>query len=217
MSDTSIVTAKINHAALIPYTPYITQWSGEREPPSRIIERPGRGIAYLDETLADRDDRGVLWFRTSFNPGDGTPLFAKVHPLRQRHAMRRLLCNVCAKPADRNDQGVLWLLRNFRDDWPGWPENMAAVEPPVCMACVRLATRMCPALRRGAVAVRVRHAPTAGVRGVLYGGGGGLVPKAVDEVTVAYEDSRARWVRAINLVRTLHDCTIVEPDELCRS
>lgn len=45
--------------------------------------------------------------------------------------MQRLLCNVCAQPADRSDDGVLWLLRDFRDDWPNWPQGMGAVEPPV--------------------------------------------------------------------------------------
>jgi hypothetical protein len=211
-----VATTSITRA-LIPYTPYITQWSAEQDPPSQLIERPGHGIAYLDETLADRDERGVLWFRTPSHPGHGHPLFNKVHPLRQRRAMRRLLCGVCANPADRTDQGVLFLLRDFRDDWPGWPENMAAIEPPVCAPCVRLATRMCPALRKGAVAVRVRHAPIVGVRGACYRAGPGLVPQPVNEVTVAYEDPQVRWVRAINLVRELHDCTIIEADMLCRS
>jgi len=210
-------TPPVNYEALTPYTPYITQWSEEREPESPLIERPGRGIGYLDESLADRDDRGVLWYRTPSRPGNGQPLFAKVHPLRQRRAMRRLLCNVCAKPADRTEDGVLWLLRDYRDDWSGWPENMGAIEPPVCLPCVRLSSRMCPALRKGAVAVRVRQAPIAGVRGALYRSGFGPVPEAVDEVTVAYEDPRVPWVRAINLVRELHGCTLVEVDELCRS
>lgn len=207
---------RTNYRALTPYTPYITQWSEERDPPHQLVEHRGRGIAYLDETVTDRDSRGVLWFRTPSRPGHGQPLFAKVHPVRQRRAMQRLLCNVCARPADQTDDGVLWLLRDFRNDWPGWPRNMGAVEPPVCVPCVRVATRMCPALRKGAVAVRVRHAPIAGVRGTLYRSGG-LAPVAVGEVTVAYEDSRIRWVRAINLVRELQDCTLVEVAALCRN
>jgi hypothetical protein len=213
MSNSPVVEPRVNYAALIPYTPYVTQWSEEREPPCQVIERPGRGIAYLDEMVSDRDSRGVLWFRTPSHPGHGEPLFAKVHPLRQRRAMLRLLCNVCAGPADQNEEGVLWLLRDFRDDWPGWPENMGVVEPPVCVPCVRVASRLCPALRKGAIAVRVRHAPVAGVRGLLYRSGGGLAP--VPEITLAYEDPRVRWVRAINLVRELHDCTIVELADMC--
>jgi hypothetical protein len=192
--------------------PYITQWSEERDPPSQLVERPGGGIAYLDEHLADRDDRGVLWFRTPSRPGLGKPLFSEVHPLRQRRAMRRLLCGVCGEPADRTGGGVLWLLRDFRDDWAGWPERMAAVEPPVCSPCVPLASRLCPSLRKGAVAVRVGRAPIVGVRGALYRSG--LVPESLGDVTVAYDDPLARWVRAINLVRQLHDCTLVEVETL---
>lgn len=217
MSNTPITKTRNDFAALTPYTPYITQWSEEQDLPSPLVEQPGQGISYLDETLADRDQHGVLWCRTPSRPGNGKPLFAKVHSLRQRRAMRRLLCNVCAKPAHRSDGQVLWLLRDFREDWTGWPENMGAIEPPVCLPCVRLSSRLCPALRRGAVAVRVRHAPIAGVHGVLYRPGLGLVPRAVEEVTVAYEDPRTRWVRAANLVRKLHDCTLIEVDDLRRS
>ena len=208
---------RINHNALTPYAPYITQWSEEHEPPSQLITRPGRGIAYLDENRTDRDKHGVLWFRTLSRRGQGQPLFNKVHPLRQRRAMRGLLCGVCGKPADRNDDGVLWLLRDFRDDWPGWPHGMGAIEPPVCRPCVPLASRLCPSLRKGAVAVRARHAPIAGVRGALYHGGGDLAPAPSGEVTVAYEDPLARWVKASNLVRELFDCTLVEVESLCRS
>jgi hypothetical protein len=215
-TSSSSRTARVNYSALTPHTPYITQWSEELEPPTQLIERPGCGIAYLDEHMADRDDRGVLWFRTPSQPGQGQPLFSEVHSLRQRRAMRRLLCGVCGKPADRTVDGVLWLLRDFRDDWHGWPERMAAIEPPICLPCVPLAGRMCPSLRKGAVAVRVRHAPIAGVRGALYCSSGGLIPVFVEEITVAYEDPLARWVRASNLVRQLHDCTLVEVETVCR-
>lgn len=216
MSDTSFGPGvRPNYSALAPYAPYIAQWSAESEPSSHIVERPGRGIGYLDETLSDRDDRGVLWFRTLSMPGKGHPLFAKVHPLRQRRAMRRLLCGVCAKPADRTTDGVLWLIRDFRDDWPGWPEEMGAVEPPVCVPCVRLASRLCPALRQGAVAVRVRHAPIMGVRGELYRCSGPK-PEAVGDITLTYNDPRLPWLRAINLVRQLRDCTLVDVETLCR-
>jgi hypothetical protein len=54
------MTTHINYSALTPHTPYVTTWSEERDPPCKIIESPGRGIAYLDETLADRDSHGVL-------------------------------------------------------------------------------------------------------------------------------------------------------------
>jgi hypothetical protein len=134
--------------------PYVTTWSTEKGPASVLVERPGGGIGYRDETLADRDRHGVLWWRTPCRPGDGRPEFGKVHPLRQRRAMLRLLCQVCAGPADQSADGVLWLLKDHRGDWPSWPHGMGVTEPPICAPCVTTSSRLCPALRRGAVAVR---------------------------------------------------------------
>jgi hypothetical protein len=196
--------------------PYITSWSTENDPPHQLIERPGFGIAYLDEHLTDRDNHGVLWYRTTSRPRQGRPTFGKVHPLRQRRAMRRLLCQVCAGPADHTDDGVLWLLKDHRDDWPHWPENMAVTEPPICSPCVQVATQLCPALRKGAVTIRVQRCPIAGVRGTLYRGSG-LVPVEAREATITYDDPTKRWIRAASLVRELHDCTIVTLEDACRS
>lgn len=52
--------------------PYITSWSEENTPPCQLVEVPGRGIAYADETMADqvcagpadRTDDGMLWLLT---------------------------------------------------------------------------------------------------------------------------------------------------------
>lgn len=191
--------------------PYITSWSEEVDPPSQLVEVPGRGIAYADETVSDRDRHGVLWLRTVFRPGVGRPVYGQVHPLRQRRAMLRLLCQVCAGPADRTSEGVLWLVRDWRDDWPGWPNGVGETEPPVCVPCVRLSMRLCPSLRKGAVAFRARRFPVAGVRGACYAAG----PRLIGEDTVALNDPVIRWMCAANLVRRLHDCTIVDLDEIC--
>ena len=121
----------------------------EKDAPFALVERRGGGIAYLDETLADRDRNGVLWFRTPFRPGQGRPEFGRVHPLRQRRTMLRLLCQVCAGPADRTDDGVLWLLQDHRDDWPSWPDGMGVTEPPICLPCVRTSVRLCPSAEEG--------------------------------------------------------------------
>lgn len=216
MSSRTQRQTPVNYAALTPYAPYIASWSEERGVPAPVIERPGLGIAYSDETVLDRDRHGVLWARALSRPGLGEPLFGKVHPLRQRRAMRRLLCNVCAKPADRTESGVLWLLKDERHEWPTWPERMATTEPPVCLPCVRLSSLLCPALRPGAVAVRVRHAPVVGVQGTRYRSGG-LLPVATDDAMVAYDDPGLRWIKAAKLVRELHDCTLVPFEALCRS
>jgi hypothetical protein len=193
--------------------PYITAWSAEQDLPCELIERPGYGVGYADELLTDRDSRGVLWQRSAMRQRVGRPDFGRVHPLRQRRAMLRLLCQVCAGPADQTNDGVLWLLRDHRGDWEGWPEGMASVEPPVCMACVAVSSQLCPALRRGAVAVRVREFPIAGVRGALYRKGA-FAPVAVEAVNLSYDDPAVRWTVASALVRELQDCSVVPIEEL---
>jgi len=188
--------------------PFITTWSGEHEAPTQVIERRGFGIGFADETLGDRDERGVLWRRMPSRPGTGRPPFGKVHPLRQRRAMRRLLCQVCAGPADHSDLGTLWLIRDYDDDWPQWPEHMAATEPPVCLPCARDSIRICPALRKGYVAIRVGRSIVSGVYGVRYRSGPAF-PVSVDDRILTFDDPAIRWTCAGQLVRELLDCTIV--------
>lgn len=193
--------------------PYVTMWSAEELPSARPVERPGRGIAYVDELLTDRDSQGVLWYRTVSRPRRGRPRIGTTHPLRQRRAMRRLLCQVCAQPADQTDADVLWLLKDHRTDWPGWPENMAVSEPPVCVPCVTVATRLCPALRAGAALIRVRRYPVVGVRAILHRHSPrGPIP--TNEDLIRYDDPAIRWACAMNLIRELHDCTIIAPNDL---
>ena len=191
--------------------PYIAAWSGEEDLPVRIIGRGLSGLGFADEALTDRDERDVLWTRTPSQPGEGRPLFGEVHSLRQRKAMRRLLCQVCAKPADRNEQGVLWLLPDHREDWPKWPENMANTYPPMCLSCASLSIRACPMLRRGYVAVRTRRSPLSGVYGVRYIPARPF-PVPADGVVVSYDDPAIRWVCAVQQVRSLQGCTIVTLD-----
>lgn len=192
--------------------PYVTAWSEEQDPPVVMVERRNGGIAYRDETFADRDRNGILWFRTPFRPGQGRPEFGRVHPMRQRRTMQRLLCQVCAGPANRTEDGVLWLLQDHRKDWPSWPDGMGVTEPPICVSCVRMSLRSCPALRRGAVAVRAGSFVLAGVDGVLYRSGRKLA--VVGRETVAFDDPAIRWVRAAGLVRELRDCRLISLDEL---
>ncbi|SDH35431.1 hypothetical protein SAMN05216553_1204 [Lentzea fradiae] len=193
--------------------PYITSWSAEQEIPSRVVELPGIGIGYANEMFGDRDAQGVLWLRSGVRHGVGKPEFGKVHPLRQRRAMRKLLCQVCAGPADLNDDGLLWLLRDYRSDWTGWPDGMGCTEPPVCLPCASVSLRLCPALRRGAAAVRVRESVVAGVRGALYRKSP-IGPVSAEDVNVAYDDPDIRWVVASALIRELRDCTLVPLEEL---
>lgn len=189
--------------------PYLTAWSAEQPQPTAVIETRWSGIGYLDETAVDRDEHGVLWQRIPSRPGIGRPDFGRVHPLRQRRAMRRLLCGVCAGPPDQTEQGTLWLIRDFRDDWPGWPEGMAATEPPVCLPCAHKSIRLCPALRKGHVTVRVRHSEVAGVYGARYQAGQPF-PVPVADTDVCLDDPAVRWIRASQLVRDLQGCRIVD-------
>ncbi|GAA1308613.1 hypothetical protein [Saccharothrix xinjiangensis] len=166
----------------------------------------GAGIGYADEILGDHDSRGVLWDRATINPGHGTPRFAKIHVHRQRRAMRKLLCQVCAGPADH---GTLWLIPDRTRQWSDWPEGMAVAEPPVCLPCAHLATRACPALRaEGHLIIRAREHPIHGVDGTHYRAGPHS-PIPVTSEPIAFNDPAIRWALASKLVRTLHDCTVV--------
>ncbi len=188
--------------------PYITAWSAEHDLPCVLVDRPDNRLGYAQELLSDRDSRGVLWRQTALHQGNGRPEFAKVHPLRQRRAMELLLCQVCGNAADQDDDGALWLLRDFRDDWPQWPEGMASAEPPVCRPCVSVSRRLCPSLRKGVVAVRVRQCPVVGVRGSLYRPGT-LAPVAVRAGDFPYDDPAIHRVLASALIRELRGCTVV--------
>ncbi|WP_173131358.1 hypothetical protein [Kibdelosporangium persicum] len=161
----------------------------------------------------DRDSRGVLWIRAASRPGEGRPEFGEVHSLRQRRAMRRLLCQVCGGPADQTAAGTLWLLPDFREDWPGWPNAMANAEPPVCPRCVEVSVRLCPKLRRGAAVIRARECPLVGVRGTLFVRGDDGPVRAANDV-FAFGHPRIGWVQAFSLVRQLGDCTLIPPSEL---
>jgi hypothetical protein len=188
-------------------------WTGEREPAVTIVERRGGGIGYARENLLDRDEHGVLWSRHSSSPGRGRPEFGRVHTMRQRRAMTRLLCQVCGEPADRDAGGVLWLWKDHRDHWHNWPDGMLSTEPPVCLPCVGQAVRLCPALRHGAVAIRVAHCPVVGVYGT-YHRPGPRGPVAVKLANVDYTNPLIGRVQADHLIRQLWDCTLIELDQL---
>lgn len=188
--------------------PYITKWSTEDICRTKVVMCQN-GIGYADEILGDRDSRGILWTRNPSHPGEGKPHFGEVHGPRQRRAMRKLLCQVCANPADRSDDGVLWIMRDHRDDWPGWPEGIDVTEPPICATCAELSARICPALRQGHALIRARIYPVVGVLGSYYD----LTPPSpspVEAGVIAFADPRIRWTVATQLARQLTDCTIVD-------
>jgi hypothetical protein len=146
-------------------------------------------------------------------PHDGRPEFGNVHSLRQRRAMRRLLCQVCGGAADQIEDGVLWLLPDYREDWEGWPEGMGNGEPPICLPCASISLRLCPKLRRGAAAVRARECPIVGVRGALYERGK-VGPAIAREGVLGFDDPAICWMRAVGLVRQLRGCRLIGLEEL---
>jgi hypothetical protein len=178
--------------------PYVAWWSAEQVLAAPVVETVA-GIAYADECLADRDERGLLWSRVTSRPGVGEPRYREMHPLRQRRAMRRLLCQVCAGPADDDERGTLWLIQDQRHQWPGWPERAQNTHPPLCLRCARIAVKSCPWLKDGYVAVRARSF-VSGAWGGLYRTG--------EALTLQFEDPRIRWLQADQLVREIVGCTI---------
>ncbi|MFI6465648.1 hypothetical protein [Streptomyces sp. NPDC050538] len=182
-----------------------------------LVSRLTSGIGYVGEVPDDRD-AGVLWMRSVELRGRGRPLYAEVHPGRQRLAMRRELCQVCGEPADRNDAGVLWLLEDRRKDWTGWPDDLTTTHPPICRPCVPIARAQCPNLWRGAVAVRVGRSEVCGVHGRQYAPGT-FGPRPVGDDTVLLgEEPAIRWTIGSQLIRALYDCTFVDLErELARS
>lgn len=189
--------------------PYITQWSRERVSTFDMVVRRGR-LAFADERPYDRDSNGVLWTRAPSQPGKGKPEFGKVHALRQRNAMDRLLCQVCGQAADRNQDGILWLLGEAPDDSDG--EGVLTAHPPLCLPCLDVSVKACPHLRRQYVALRVRRLEQAGVRGALYRPSC-FKPVAVEAAGVAFDDPRINWVRAAQLLMRLTDFQVINLPE----
>lgn len=189
--------------------PYIAAWSSEWNVSPPVVHR-GFGIGYADEVPQDRDEHGVVWARNSIRPKSGRPDFGRVHALRQRRAMRRLLCQVCGEPADRDTRGTLWIVEDARGDWPDWPERMVTAHPPVCLPCAHLAVEECPHLQEeGWVALRVQAPRIDGVHGMRYQRGMPL-PQPGKAETLPYEDNAVRWVQASHQTQMVRGCTVVD-------
>ncbi|RKN38330.1 hypothetical protein [Streptomyces hoynatensis] len=192
--------------------PYVARWSGEPVTAGgRLTVRPdGRGLAYRDETPADRDRHGVLWARMVHAPGAGRPDYRVMHPARQRRAMGERLCQVCGREAGRTGKGWLFLMRRPEagDEVPGWPEGLLCRKPPVCAPCAEVATRHCPHLEPP-VFVRCRKPRVWGVFGGAFTPGprGGLV--AGEDGYLPYGHPAAPWFLGNQLVVELTRTTRV--------
>lgn len=191
--------------------PFIAQWAGETPTVGLIVMRRGigGGIAYADEYWADRNS-DVLWVRAPSARGRGEAYLGKVHPLRQRQAMLRMLCQVCGLPT-ADDEERLFLVR----DTGGKPivEGEKTASPPVHEECAQETVRDCPHLRQGHTAARVKYPRAWGVAGIVYDPQrlAPLPGDAPDGLTfVGYDDPRIRWTLAAREVVTLEGCTAYE-------
>ncbi|WP_333742008.1 hypothetical protein, partial [Streptomyces sp. IBSBF 2806] len=159
----------------------LTQREGEDAAPDNLILLPhtdGRlHLHYLDEDPRDRDPRGVLWARCSFNDVDthgqpiGVPQWKLMHPYRQMMCMQALRCQICTARA-RTPAGLIFLAGP--DDHSGDTAEVLTNQPPVCARHVRAAAALCPHLQGGTSVYLAQSAPLYGITGTLYGPGPGL-------------------------------------------
>jgi hypothetical protein len=132
---------------------------------------------------------------------------ADVHTVRQRRAMSRVLCQVCAGP------GEIWMTPALLWDAHLAKQAIGAPyptgDPPVCRACARVAARYCPELGRGRLYLAPRAWAITAVRGQVADpvGGGFGPPRVVDLPTGSATPERAalRLMLAKGLVATLYD------------
>jgi hypothetical protein len=108
--------------------PWNAMWTGE----DRYEVRPCRYAA----------GRLALW--QPFKPGDGSPVFARPHAVRQRRSIAEGRCTVCGEPTAEGDRVFYprgsWVLERGAIFW-------ATTEAPVHAFCAELALRVCPVLR----------------------------------------------------------------------
>lgn len=81
----------------------------------------------------------ALW--SPHAPGEGKPIFAKPHMVRQRRSVAEYLCTVCGEKTQTRDR---WWF-GLGNPLPGWA--LATTEAPVHRACADLALKVCPHLR----------------------------------------------------------------------
>lgn len=104
--------------------PWNAAWSGE----DRYEIRPCRWAG------------GRLSMWSPHRPGEGKPLFAKPHMVRQRQSVARFLCTVCGEHTPSDDRW--WFgLGQFREGY------FMTTEAPVHRRCAEKALALCPHLR----------------------------------------------------------------------
>lgn len=126
--------------------PFVAMWSKE-------VEDLGLAPYNLVEGfLGPRDRRGVLWQTYGDALGEGDPLFAQVHPVRQKMCMEGPYCQVCGTilPPKKTP----WLVPEL--SVTEWNTDLRSPNarpfvthtPPCCQSCWPVAESLCPHLKR---------------------------------------------------------------------
>ncbi|GGW85232.1 hypothetical protein [Streptomyces galilaeus] len=203
--------------------PFITQREGEDAAPDNLILLPhtdGRlHLHYLDEDPRDRDLRGILWARCSFNPFDGQgqptgrPQWKLMHPYRQMMTMQALRCQICTNPA-RTPLGLIFLAGP--DGHTGETAEVLTNQPPVCARHLRTAARLCPHLDGNPTVFLAQSAPLYGTTGTLYGlTAAGVQPVAQPGPPLPYGHPDTGCFLASQQIRRLTAYRTLDVDELC--
>ncbi len=104
--------------------PWNAAWSSE----GRYEVRPCRWV------------KGNLAVWQPHAPGEGKPVFAKPHMVRQRRSIADMRCTVCGEKTAPTDRW--WFkLGTFQEGW------FMTTEAPVHLACAQHALKVCPQLR----------------------------------------------------------------------
>ncbi|WP_245962271.1 hypothetical protein [Streptomyces ardesiacus] len=185
-----------------------------------ILKNHGRlRLHYLDEEPQDRDPRGVLWARCSFNAYDengmptGKPLWKLMHPYRQMVTMQSMRCQVCTQPA-RTRLGFVFLAQ-AKDVDPEKTERLTN-QPPVCARHIRTAAALCPHLEQP-VALLTQSAPLYGALGTMYSmSGEGVKVVAQPDSPLPYGHPQMSTFLASQQVRRLKSIRVLAIDELLR-
>ncbi|MEU9523280.1 hypothetical protein [Streptomyces sp. NPDC048224] len=201
----------------------MTQRAGEDAAPDNLhIVKSGRQLRlfYRDEDPRDRDLRGVLWARCSFNPVDehqmptGEPEWRLMHPYRQMVTMQTMRCQICTQPT-RTRFGYVFLAAPGDVD----PEETDRLtnQPPVCARHVRTAAALCPYMKGQPAVLLTQNAPLYGVTGALYGlDGDGVKLVAKPDHPLPYGHPQLPTFLASQQVRRLKSYRVLTVDALMR-
>jgi hypothetical protein len=115
--------------------PWVTAWSSELDVPDQW-----RHCDYAGEVAIWRPE----------TPGVGLARFKALHEVRQRRAVKELLCQVCGRRTPSHDR---WLFA--KGGWQPDPDNggwmWCTDDAPVHRACGNLVRLRCPFIREGGV------------------------------------------------------------------